>query len=61
MGPRHKNACQIGIVPAIQAAVPWFTHRCTGTSHKAVYVPGSLIDEYCMEVNGTKTNLVPTG
>ena len=26
-----------------------------------MYVPGSLIDEYCMAVNGTKTNLLCTG
>ena len=61
MGRRPKNWCQIGIVKAIQDAVPGFTHKCTCTPHNAVYVPGSRLDEYCMAVNGTKTNLLCTG
>ena len=61
MGPRHKNWCQTNVVEAIQKVVPGFNHSCTSTSHKAVYVPGSLLDEYCMAVNGTKTNLLRTG
>ena len=61
MGRRPKNWCQIGIVQAIKAAVPGFTHKCTCTAHLAVYVCGSRIDEYCKAVNGTKTNLLPTG
>ena len=46
---------------AIQAVVLGFTHKCTSTSHKEVYVPGSLFDEYCIAVNGKKTNLLGTG
>ena len=61
MGRRPKNWCQIGIVKAIQDAVPGFTHKCTCTAHLAVYVRGSRLDEYCIEVNGRKTNLLPTG
>ena len=61
MGRRPKNWCQIGIVKAIQAAVPGFIHSCTRTAHLAVYVRGSRLDEYCIEVNGRKTNLLPTG
>ena len=60
MGPRHKNWCQTNVVEAIQKVVPGFNHKCTSTDHKAVYVPGCLIDEYCMAVNGTKTNLLRT-
>ena len=56
-----KNKCNPVVVAAIQAVVLGFTHKCTCTSHKAVYVPGSLIDEYCIAVNGKKTNLLGTG
>ena len=56
-----KNKCNPVVVAAIQAVVLGFTHKCTCTSHKAVYAPGSLIDEYCIAVNGKKTNLLGTG
>ena len=56
-----RNKCNPVVVAAIQAVVLGFTHKCTSTSHNEVYVPGSLIDEYCMAVNGTKTNLLRTG
>ena len=56
-----KNKCKPFVVAAIKAAVPGFIHSCTRSTHKAVCVPGSLIDEYCMAVNGTKTNLLRTG
>ena len=57
-----RNKCNPVVVAAIQAVVLGFTHKCNCTLHKEVYsVRGSLLDEYCMAVNGTKTNLVPTG
>ena len=59
----RKNRCQTIVLNAIEAAIPWFKHLCTRTSHKAVFVHGSMIDEYCTVVNGTstKTTLLPTG
>ena len=56
-----RNKCNPVVVAAIQAVVLGFTHKCNCTLHKEVYVPGSLLDEYCMAVNGTKTNLLGTG
>ena len=56
-----RNKCNPVVLAAIKAAVPGFIHACTRSTHKAVYVPGSLLDEYCMAVNGTKTNLLCTG
>ena len=57
----RKNHCESVVLEAIRAAYPAFKHKCTSTSHKAVFVCGSSIDEYCIAVNGTKTNLLPTG
>ena len=62
MGRRNKNWCKTDVLAAIRVAVPGFNHKCnTSTDHNAVYVPGNLLDEYCMAVNGTKTNLLRTG
>ena len=60
MGRRNKKWCQTDVLAAIRVAVPRFIHDCGATRNNAVYVPGSLVDEYCMAVNGTKTNLIPT-
>ena len=57
----RKNRCDPIVLNAIRAVIPGFNHSCTSTSHKAVFVCGSSIDEYCIAVNGTKTNLLPTG
>ena len=56
-----KNKCQPVVLAAIKAAVPGFIHSCTRSTHKEVCVPGSLIDELCIAVNGKKTNLLGTG
>ena len=61
MGRRPDNWCQIGIVKAIKKAVPGFNHKCTCTAHLAVYVRGSRVNQYCKAVNGTKSDLLPTG
>ena len=61
MGPRNKKWCQTDVLAAIQVAVPGFIHDCGATRNNPVYVPGSLLDEYCMAVNGRKTNLLRTG
>ena len=57
----RKNRCDPIVLNAIRAVIPGFNHSCTSTTHKAVFVCGSSIDEYCIAVNGTKTNLLPTG
>ena len=62
MRQRNKKWCQTDVVTkAIQKAVPGFTHTCGTSRNNAVYVRGSQIDGYCMAVNGTTTDLLPTG
>ena len=56
-----KNKCQPIVLNAIKVAVPGFKHKCTCTSHKPVIVCTSRINKYCVAVNGTTTNLLPTG
>ena len=46
MGPRNKKWCQTNVVKAIQNANPGFKHTCSASRNNAVYVCGSLIDEY---------------
>ena len=57
----RKNRCDPIVLNAIRAVIPGFNHSCTSTTHKAVFLCGSSIDEYCIAVNGTKTNLLPSG
>ena len=63
MRQRNKKGCQTDVVTkAIQKAFPGFIHTCsTSYRNNAVYVCGSQIDGYCMAVNGTTTDLLPTG
>ena len=62
MRQRNQKWCQTDVVTkAIQKAVPGFTHTCGTSRNNAVYVCGSQIDGYCMAVNGTTTDLLPTG
>ena len=56
-----KNKCKPFVLAAIQVAVPGFIHSCTHSDHKAEIVCGSLIDDYCIAVNGKTTNLLPSG
>ena len=61
MPSRPENWCQPDVLDAIRVAYPAFKHKCTRSCHKAMFVHGSRIDDYCIDVNGTPTTLVPTG
>ena len=61
MPPRPENWCQPDVLDAIRVAYPAFKHKCTCSCHKAMFVHGSWIDDYCTDVNGTPTTLVSTG